>query len=130
MAATAQGALVGVVTEAGPHECRIRLITDSGSAVACRVSRTRELCILQGTGGGNCRVDWLGRESTAARGDLLVTTQIGAAPVGEARIPDSVPAATALNAERDKMRPLFLSVEAAPRANLDRLEEVEILVAQ
>lgn len=130
MAAAAYGALVGIVTEAGPHECRIRLITDPASAVACRVSRTRALCILQGTGGEDCRVDWLDRESVVEKGDLLVTTMLEPAPGGELLVPDGLPAATVLSVEGDRMRPLFLSVEAAPCVNLERLEGVEIVVAE
>jgi len=130
MAATAQGALVGVVKEAGISQSRVVLITDLDSAVPCRLSRTRTLCILQGTGGDSCLADWLDRDSLVESGDLIVTAALRADPQSELHIPDGLPAATVLRAERDRMRPLFMAVEAAPRVNLDRLEGVEVLVPE
>ncbi len=127
MAVAAHGALVGVVTEAGPFQSRVRLITDPASALPCRAGRSRRLCILQGTGGAECMVDWLDRDSFVEVGDVLVTASLEAAP-GTAALPDGVPAATVTAVERDPMRPLFLSVRAAPRVDLERLEAVEILI--
>jgi rod shape-determining protein MreC len=130
MAVTAQGALVGVVAEAGPGQCRVLLITDPDSAVPCRLSRTRALCILQGTGGDDCLADWLDRDSMVEPGDVVVTAVLRVDPGSELRIPDGLPAGTVLRVERDKMRPLFLAVDAAPRVNIERLEAVEILVPE
>lgn len=130
MAVTANGALVGVVVEAGPFQSRVRLITDPASALPCRLSRTRELCILQGTGGEKCIVDWISRDSLAEPGNVLVTTSLAVDSRGELRVPDGLPAATVTRVEADKMRPLFLAVKAAPRVNLNRLEGVEVLVPE
>jgi rod shape-determining protein MreC len=129
MAVTADGALVGVVTEAGLRQSRVRLITDPASALPCRLSRTRALCILQGTGAASCRVDWLDRDSFVEEGDLLVTASLEVGGRGgELRLPDGVPAATVERAAREAMRPIFLSVEASPRVDLERLEAVEVLI--
>ena len=130
MAVTADGGLVGVVSEAGPSQSRVRLITDPGSAVPCRVSRTRELCILQGTGGETCAVDWLEHKSFVEAGDVLVTASLDVPVRGELRLPDGVPAATARSVSADGMRPLFLAIEAVPRVGLDRLEGVEVLIPE
>jgi len=130
LAVTADGALVGIVSEAGASECRVRLITDPASAVACRVSRTRALCILQGTGGKECRAEWLDRDSFVEQGDVLVTTALRVNERSELRTPEGLPAATVLKVRTGEMHPLFLSVEAIPRANLNRLEGVEIFIPQ
>ncbi len=128
MAAAADGALVGVVQEAGPRQCRVRLITDPDSVIACRVSRTRALCLLLGTGGEVCRVDWLDRDAFVEAKDVLVTTRLEAASATRLRVPEGLPAATVREVKLDRMRPLFFDVTAEPRVNLERLEEVEILI--
>jgi len=130
MAVTALGALVGVVTEAGPSQSRVRLITDADSAIPCRLSRTRAVCILQGTGGETCRVDWLDRDSFVEKGDVVVTASLSVDGAGGLRIPDGVPAASVEEVTREAMRPIFLSVEAAPGVNLGRLEAVEVLIPE
>ncbi|MHC4591288.1 MAG: rod shape-determining protein MreC [Planctomycetota bacterium] len=130
MAAAAEGALVGIVAEAGPRHCRVRLITDPDSAVPCRLSRTRDLCVLQGTGGETCAVDWVSRDGFVEPQDVLVTASLTARPGSELRLPDGLPAATVTDVQRDKMRPLWLAVKAEPRVNLNRLEGVEILIPE
>jgi len=130
MAVSADGALIGVVREAGPWQSTVRLITDPESAVPCRLSRTREVCILQGTGGQDCVVDWISREAFAEPGDVVVTASLESVADGTLRLPDGLPAATITSVERDRLRPLFYAVRAAPRVNLNRLEEVEILIPE
>ncbi len=130
MAVTAQGALVGIVMEAGPFQSRVRLITDPDSAVPCRLSPTRRLCILQGTGGQTCSVEWIDRDSFVEPGDVLVTASLHVDPRSKLRIQDGVPAATVLSVGPDRMRPLFFAVEAEPRVNLNRLEAVEIRIPE
>lgn len=130
MAAASEGALVGIVVEAGPRHCRVRLITDPDSAVACRLSRTRDLCVLQGTGGGTCAVDWVSRDGFVEPQDVLVTASLTARADSEVRVPDGLPAATVVEVRRDKMRPLWLAVKAEPRVNLNRLEGVDILIPE
>jgi rod shape-determining protein MreC len=128
MAVANEGALVGVVIEAGPRQCRVRLITDPDSAVPCRLSSSRALCILQGTGSQACDVDWLDPDSFAEAGETLVTASLHVDGRSELRLPDGLPAATVLRVGRDPMRPAFLAVSATPRVNLERLEAVEVLI--
>jgi rod shape-determining protein MreC len=130
LAASAMGALVGVVQEAGPWQCRVRLITDPRSAVPCRLSRSRSVCILQGTGGPTCEVQWVDRSEFVEPGDAVVTASLDVEPRGEMRLPDGLPAANITDVARDRMEPLFYDVTAEPRVNLERLEEVEILIPE
>jgi rod shape-determining protein MreC len=130
MAAAADGSLVGVVVEVGPRQSRIRLITDPDSAVPCRLSKTRDLCILQGTGGEDCSVDWIRRDGFVEPGDVLVSASLRVGPDSMLLIPDGLPAARAVAVRRDEMRPLFLAVQAEQMVNLNRLEGVEILIQE
>ncbi|MGD2174560.1 MAG: hypothetical protein PVJ27_04080, partial [Candidatus Brocadiaceae bacterium] len=61
-------------------------------------------------------------------GDVIVTRSLEVEPEPGMKLPDGMPAATVKNVQPDRMRPLFRRVDVAPRVNLDRLEEVEILV--
>jgi len=128
LAVTAGGALVGVVTECGRRQSRVRLITDPTSALPCRLMRGGQVHILQGTGGETCRLDWMDNHAIADPGDVVLTSSLSVAGTVGLRLPDGMPAAKILRAERDRMRPLFLAVEAAPLTNLNRLECVEVLV--
>ncbi len=128
LAVVAHGALVGIVSEAGPWQCRVRLITDPRSAVPCLVAGFRSVCILRGTGGGNCAVEWVSEDAFTEPGNTVYTTSLEADEGPQLRIPVGIPAATVVTAEPDRMKPLFLAVEATPRVNLDRLEAVEVLI--
>ncbi|MFO8008271.1 MAG: rod shape-determining protein MreC [Candidatus Brocadiia bacterium] len=128
MAVTSMGALVGVVQRAGPSQCRVRLITDPQSVVPCRMARTRDLCLLTGTGGRTCLADWLERGAFVEPGDELVTTALEVEPAPGLRVPAGLPAGTVQKVEPDRMRPLFLRVQVQPGVNLRRLEAVEVLV--
>jgi len=128
MAAVADGALVGTVSEAGPWRSRIRLITDAASLLSCRVSRTRGLCVLRGTGTVHCTVEWLDRDAPARLGDVLVTAPIRSGASGAPLIPGGLPVAWIMALEEGRSDPLFLWVKAAPRVNVRRLEVVEVIV--
>jgi rod shape-determining protein MreC len=131
MAVTAHGALVGVVTEAGPRQCRVRLITDAASALPCRSAvRESDVFILQGTGEPTCAVDWVDRNKFLEVGDVLVASARQQGADSLLRLPDGLPIATVRTIERDSLRPLFLAVQAEPRVKLDRLETVEVLVPE
>jgi rod shape-determining protein MreC len=130
MAVAADGALVGIVRQAGPFESTVRLVTDPQSAVPCRLSRNREVCILQGTGAETCTVDWINREAFVEVGDLLTTASLTTPQGGGLKLPDGLPAAAVARVRQDSMNPLFYAVDAVPGVNLTRLEEVEVLVPE
>jgi len=136
LAVTSSGALIGVTTECGPWQSRVRLTTDPGSAVACRLMHAkrdvhpgaRPLAILTGTGADEHTVEWLGREEVVDTGDYLMTASLSTGQAAQLRIPDGVPAARIISADTDPMAPLFLAVRAVPHVNLARLEYVEVLI--
>jgi len=128
MAVCALGALVGVIEEVGPWRSRARLITDAGSSIAARLSRTRQICILQGTGKESLSVEWLDRHSDVKPGDHVVTACLGRMGQPPCLIPDGLPLATVVSVGRDPTELHFLSVVAQAEVNLARLEAVEILV--
>ncbi len=122
------GAVIGQVIEAGPWFSRVRLITDSASSLPCRVSRTRNRCILQGAAGPSCSVEWVDRDADVRAGDVLVTAPVDHVLSQPPLVPAGLPVATVKGVKRSPMNPLFLDVTAAPRVNLARLEMVEVIV--
>jgi len=128
VAVTAMGAVVGTVSEVGPWRSRVRLITDAVSVLPCRVQRTRDLCVMRGTGGVTCVVQWIERGREVRRGDVLVTSPVDDV-VGERPIvPPGLPVATVVHVERPGAEPLFQRVTAAPRIEPSRLEVVEVII--
>ena len=130
MAAAAQGALIGIVHEVGPSFCRVRLITDPGSVVPCRLAGGRGVCLLTGTGEDTCRVEWVSRGSMVDVGEVVLTAALDVKPAPGLKLPDGLPAATVTEVGRDRMEPLFDRIRAAPRVDLTRLEEAEVLIPE
>jgi rod shape-determining protein MreC len=130
MAAAAQGALIGILREVGPSFCRVRLITDPGSVVPCRLGGGRDVCLLTGTGEETCRVEWVGRGSMVDVGEVVLTAALEVKPATGLKLPDGLPVATVTEVGRDRMRPLFDRIEAEPRVDLTRLEEAEVLIPE
>ena len=122
------GAVVGEVREVGPWRSRVTLITDPASSLPCRVTRTRGLCILKGTGGADCLVEWVERDASVELGDVLVTAPLDELVSQRPLIPAGLPAATVTQVKRNPTEPFFLRVTAAPRVNVQRLEVVEVII--
>lgn len=127
-AVCALGAVIGTVMEAGPWRSRVRLLTDPGTRLPCRVTSTRELCLLEGDGTANCTVRWIDRDSKVARGDVLVTAPVDDALGERPVIPPGLPVATVQRAKRGGPDALFLDVSARPSVDVRRLEAVEVVV--
>ncbi len=94
------------------------------------MGRTRDLCLLTGTGGQRCLADWLERDAFVEPGDELVTASLEVEPAPGLRVPSGLPAGTVRSVGPDRMRPLFLRVEVKPGVQLSRLEAVEVLVPE
>jgi cell shape-determining protein MreC len=105
--------------------CRL---VDPDSTVQRRAREARKVCILCGTGGDTCQVDWVDRDSFVEPGNALVAASLAVEQGSRLRLPDGLPAAQVVKVEKDAMKPLFYAVEAEPLVNVNRLEYVEILV--
>jgi len=80
-AVAAGGGLAGLVDSAAPTVATVRLLVDSGTALAARVASTGEVGVLRGTGDA-ARFELLDPLGRMAPGDLVVTlgTPDGALP--------------------------------------------------
>ena len=111
-------AVMGQVIGVSPFTSTVLLITDTSHALPVQVLRNGLRTIALGTG----RIDalslpYLPTDSDIVEGDLLVTSGLGG------KFPPGYPVATVTRIDRSPDAP-FASVQATPRAHLDRCREV------
>jgi rod shape-determining protein MreC len=120
-AVIAAGGLVGQVVEVTPWSSRVLLITDADSGVAVLVQRTRVNGIVRGSIQGPLHLEFVGKSAAPVIGDVLLTSGLGGVypkdiVVGEV---------TEVSAQQTD---LFTSVTVASRVDIDRIEEVLVIV--
>ncbi len=78
---TAQGYLLGVVTEVGPTSATVRTLVDTETEIGGMVSRTYATGILEGTfalmGEGKLRISYLSDDAQLVPGDEVTTSGMG-----------------------------------------------------
>jgi rod shape-determining protein MreC len=117
---THQG-VVGRCIEVADSTSKVLLITDINSSVDALVQRTRSRGVLQGKGSSLCELTFISSADDVAPGDLVVTTGLcGVFPKGLA-------IGTVTTVEKAGLG-LFHYVEVQPGINLNKLEEVSILL--
>jgi rod shape-determining protein MreC len=121
-AVIAAGGLVGQVVEVTPWNARVRLITDSDSGVAVLVQRNRANGIVRGSIQGPLQLEFVDKSAAPVRGDVLLTSGLGGIypkdiVVGEV---------TDVSSQQSD---LFPTVTVASRVDIDRIEEVLVIVA-
>lgn len=112
--------LLGIVTEVDTSRARVRLITDRDSAVATILQSSRTPASLVGSGDG-LHLDFVPLDATVAPGDVVLTSALGGLlPPGllVGRVADV--SATGQD--------LFQRITVDPLANLDRAEQVLVMV--
>lgn len=112
--------LLGIVTEVDASRSRVRLITDRDSAVATILQSSRTPASLVGSGGG-LRLDFVPLGASVAPGDVVLTSALGGLlPPG--LLVGRVAEVSAASQD------LFQRVTVDPLANLDRAEQVLVMV--
>ncbi len=119
---THQG-VVGRCIEVADSTSKVLLITDINSSVDALVQRTRSRGILQGKGSASCELTFISSADDVAVGDLVVTTGLcGIFPKG-------LSIGTVTRVDKTTLG-LFHYVEVEPSINLNKLEEVSILLPE
>jgi len=117
---THQG-IVGRCIEVADTTSRVLLLTDINSSVDALVQRTRSRGIVEGTGSGMCELKYISGTDDLVEGDLVVTAGLcGIFPKGL-----SIGTVRTIT---KKPNELFQSVELEPSSNLNKLEEVSLLL--
>lgn len=115
---TADG-VVGKTTKVYPGSARVLLLTDRSSGISALVRRTRDQGVLQGTGKGECEMEYLSPQADISVGDTIVTS--GMAGI----FPKGIRVGSVVGVKRGGY--MLQNVKVRPAATLDRLEEVIVL---
>jgi len=116
----ASATLLGIVTDVDEQRARVRLITDRNSAVATLVQSSRTPGSLVGTG-DSLRLDFVSVETEVAAGDVVLTSALGGL------LPPGLLVGRVVEVQRQEQE-LFLAISVDPLANLDRVEQVLVMV--
>jgi len=115
------GYVLGRVETVGPWTSRAVLLDDPASRVAVRCARSRVRGVLQGLGGGLCRVKYVPATADLRPGDLFVTSG------GERIFPPGFPVGTCTRAD-SRTGEAFKWIEVRPAVEPSSLEQVVVLV--
>lgn len=121
IAVTDQG-LVGYVTTVAGRISRVRLITDSLSAVHVIVQRSRATGVVKGSSSGSCRLQYTHWTDDVQVGDSLISS-------GQSLFPKGLLVGTISRIEKPESGSLGL-VTVTPAVDLARLEMVAVLAMQ
>lgn len=114
--------LIGQVVEVTGSSARVRLISDQRSGVAAMLQTTRSEGVVRGSLEGDLTMDFVSRETTVTVGEVVLTSGLGGVfpkgllvgEVSDVRLEDA---------------DLFPRIRVRPSAEIDRLEEVVVLLS-
>jgi len=113
--------LVGHVQHASPHSSQVMLIVDHNSAVSAMVRRTRSRGIVVGKKLNRCQLKYLERAEEVHAGDEVITSGL------DGRYPKGLMIGIVTEVTK-KEQGLFQQADVKPLAELNKLEEVFILL--
>jgi rod shape-determining protein MreC len=114
--------VVGRIVKTTAATSVVLLVTDPNNAIAGLIQRTRDEGIVEGTLGGQARLKYIPLLSNARAGDRIVTSGlVGGFPRGLA-----IGTITKIDKEEGA---LFQSAELAPEVDVDRVEEVLVILS-
>ncbi|MDP2940188.1 MAG: rod shape-determining protein MreC [Candidatus Omnitrophota bacterium] len=115
--------LVGKISEVASNTSKISCLNDPGFSVAALLQRNREQGVVTGTINGFCRMKYLSIESDAKPKDIVVTSGLSKPS------PKGILIGEVIEAEED-LSGLTKNCLIKPAVNLDKLEEVLVIVNQ
>lgn len=80
MAVVNENGLVGMVLVAGNDSCNVRLINDPQSNIGVRILSSRKLGIIQGDQDRKISLDYILKEESVFKGDIVMTSEYGNFP--------------------------------------------------
>ena len=113
--------VIGHVIQVGSGISKVLLINDSRSAVDALFQNSRIFGVVTGTGGEDCKMKYVPLEANVKVGDKVVSSGLGGA------FPKGWMVGTVVNVVKKKQG-LFQEITVKPSADLNRLEEVLVLL--
>ena len=122
MAVITPDGIVGKVKDVFPISSQVLLINDHESGAGVIMERSRLQGILKGVGMGEVQVTGIMADEKIDNGDLVVTTG------GDRIYPKGMPVGTVSSVAPDRDNDPFLAIKLKTAADLNRLEEVLVVV--
>lgn len=116
--------IVGRVIEPSLGYSKVLLLTDTKSAIAALVQRTRVQGILKGLGDGTCKLSYVEKSADVAVGDEIITSGM------DRLFPKGFLLGRVSSVNKGQESDLFQEIIVQPVADLKRMEEVAIQVQQ
>jgi len=123
MAVTAAEGIVGRVTRCSTGSAQVLLISDPNLSVDCRLIRTRDRGVLNGSLDGGCILRYLDLRSDVKPGDEVVTSGL------DSLFPKGLLVGT-VQVVRKGPQGLFLEAQVKPAVDFSEIEEVMIILGQ
>ncbi|MGH9680987.1 MAG: rod shape-determining protein MreC, partial [Candidatus Acidiferrales bacterium] len=115
--------VVGKIVNAFPDTSQVLLMSDKDSGVGALLADTRTQGPIKGTGEPLVSLDYISNDEKVSVGEKVLTS-------GQDRIfPKDLPVGTVVEVTPDRKTP-FMGIRVKPSANLDRLEEVLVLLTR
>jgi len=118
-----ESGVVGLVAGTTPGASKVLLVVDPQSRVDAYIERTRARGTVRGTSGHECDFEYVLREESLEKGDVLLTSGLGTV------YPKGLVVGRVASVDR-KTSGLFLSAKIAPAVDFSRLEEVFVILEQ
>ena len=115
--------VVGQVVKVAANSSRVLLLTDNASSMAGMIQRSRARGVVKGKGGGRCSLEFTLREEDVKVGDAIITSGVGGV------FPKGLAVGEVSMVKKGEYG-IFQTIEVRPAANISRLEEVIVLLAQ
>jgi rod shape-determining protein MreC len=116
--------IVGRIIEPSLGYSKVLLLTDTKSAIAAIVQRTRVQGILKGLGNGTCKLAYVEKSADVVEGDEVITSGM------DRLFPKGFLLGRVISVNRGQESDLFQEIIVMPVADLKRMEEVAIQVQQ
>jgi rod shape-determining protein MreC len=117
------GGVVGRIHTLGSHSADVLLLSDRNSSIAVRVERSRARANVRGLGApGPCKLEYALRSDDLAEGDELVTSGT------DGVFPRGLPVGQVTRVRRGG-HGLYQAAEVVPSVDVNRIEEVAVIVA-
>jgi len=113
--------VAGKVIAVYPHSAQVLLITDPAAGAGGIVERSRAQGVLKGTGRGRCQLDYVMNEDAVSVGDVVLTSGL------DRIFPKGMPLGKVVKTGSGN---IYKDIEVTPSVELDRLEEVLVLVSK
>lgn len=112
--------VVGKVSEAGPGQSKVVLLTDPSFSVAALVKRSREIGLVSGTLKGLSQMRYLSADADVKAGDIIITSKLSTS------FPEGLLIGEVVEAHTDD-NSLTLHCLISPATALSQLEEVLVV---